>query len=96
MKRAIGVGFFLAALAVCAVAIYDAQARPAVMPPVAVCSDGTCTMKAEDFKTLQDFHAATVRAYLGLEEREKEYVKAIDEMNRAIASLSSRCGGRRA
>lgn len=91
-----GAGFFLAALVVCAVAIYDAKARPAVLPPIAACSQGVCTMKAEDYKTLEDFHAATVKAYLAFEEREREYLKALDEMNRAIASLSSRCGGRRA
>ena len=86
----------LSAFGIILAALYqEANARPGVLPPVAICDKGKCVMAQEDFETLKAFHSAIVKSALDLEEREREYLKAIDEQNRAIASLSSRCGGRR-
>lgn len=96
MKRIVGAAFLLSAFGIILAALYqEANARPGVLPPVAICDKGKCVMAQEDFDTLKAFHSAIVKSALDLEEREREYLKAIDEQNRAIASLSSRCGGRR-
>ena len=73
-----------------------AEAPPAVViDPLAVCKEGKCTMREEDYKTLREFHSARWNALIeaGAELESLEAQNA--ELTRRLVRLAAhRCGSR--
>ena len=73
-----------------------AEAPPAVIvKPLAVCADGKCVMSEEDYRTLQEWHAAKHRELAWASEMLDEARAEITALRAMLARFAAGCEARR-